>query len=97
MGTTPKPLALLVHPSLEGLEGFQTLRDQGHWITSSPVSREGTPLGPWDFDGVISPTAWRMTPDLMKYLAPMLKELRASKYPVRVNRPPQVRTPKGGS
>lgn len=87
MGKTPKPLSLLVHPSLEGLEGFQALRDTGHWITSTPVSREGAPCSPWEFDGILGPTSWRMTTDLMKYLDPMLKELRARKYPVPLDRP----------
>lgn len=81
MGRTPKPLTLLVDPSLEMLEGFQQLRDKGHWITSAPVSREGNPCSVWEFDAVVGPTSWRMTRDLMKYLDPMLKGLRASKYP----------------
>lgn len=87
MGKTPKPLSLLVDPSLEPLEGFQALRDKGHWITSAPVSREGNPCSVWEFDAVVGPTSWRMTRELMKHLDPMLKGLRASKYPA----PPEGR------
>jgi len=81
VGRTPKPLTILVHPSLEQLEAVCELRDKGHWISTSPVSREGSPLGIWEFDLVLGPTAWRMTNLLAQYIKSAVRAAWAIKYP----------------
>ena len=81
MGRTPKPLSVLIHPSLETLAAIQELREKGHWVTTSPARPDGSACSPWEFDVILSPSAWRMTIELAKYLPMMLKEVRSEKYP----------------
>ena len=77
----PKRLSILVDPGLVGSPEFTRLAEQGHWITTTPVSQEGLPLNFYQFDRVVGPNCWRMTPSLLKYLPTLVKSARAEKYP----------------
>lgn len=81
MARTPKPLNVLVHPTLADWPDFQQLSSQGHWVTTSLVSREGSPASLADFDVVFGPTAWRMDDKLRGYLPVAIKAARAARYP----------------
>jgi len=77
MGKTSKPVWYLVEDSLVDLESYQSLKAQGHKI--QPLST-ATTEDLQNSDGIHSPRAWRMTPELVKYLPAALKATRGAVY-----------------
>lgn len=75
MGKTSKPLNILVHPLLDG-DMFGELRDKGHMVHSTDSPR----LGLHDYDLILTPNAWRMTPQLLQYLDDAIKAARQARY-----------------
>ena len=74
MGRSPKPLRVLVHPDIAQWAEFDTLRDQGHLI-----EQQLTPLD--EYDLVLGPTCWHMTPKHRKYLKDAVQAARSKRYP----------------
>lgn len=77
MGKTTKPLYFLVHPALSGVEEtFNDLVAQGHTVhyMADPLARR--PLALEEYDLILGPTSWRMTPALLKYLDLAMKAAR---------------------
>ena len=80
MGKTSKPLSILIHPSLDGPD-FDKLREQGHLVdVMGSAYTNGKVEHSLDYDLILSPTAWRMLPELLKYLPITLKAARKVKY-----------------
>ena len=73
MGKTPKPLTILVHPSLRHTPEIEALVAKGHDIA------EGCPLETYDL--VFGPNCWRMLPELLPYLDLAIKGARGVRYP----------------
>ena len=71
MGRSPKPLTILVHHEFLEWDEIKRLQEQGHSITA---------WGESGYDLVLSPEAWRMTPDLRPYLDLAIKAARKKKY-----------------
>jgi len=77
MGTTPKPLRILVHPDIAEWSEFAALAAQGHTITLwTPGSVLVT-----DYDLILGPRAWRMTEDLRPFLPLAIHAARKARYP----------------
>jgi len=55
MGKTPRPIRILIHPSMDNWEIFKDLKAQGHQVHTIP--EEGDP---WSYDTIMGPSAWRM-------------------------------------
>ena len=70
MGRTPVPLAILIHPSIDGPE-FDALRAKGHTVNVIPFKDA--------YDLIIGPNCQRMTPDLMNLLDVTLTRIRREK------------------
>lgn len=80
MGKTSKPLRLLVHPEIAALPEFEELRAKGHTVlVMDDVWAESLRLT--DFDAILGPTTWRMTPAHIKYLPLAVEEARKARYP----------------
>ena len=78
MGRTPKPLQIWVDETIYQAEVFEPLAKQGHLIVT------GQGLGDYvmtDFDLMLGPQCWRMTPDLLKHLDLAVAGARALRYP----------------
>lgn len=78
MGKTSKPVWILVEDGLLTLGAYQYIRDQGHRI--QPLST-ATTEDLTRADAIHSPRAWRMTPELVKYLPAAVKATRGAVYP----------------
>ena len=78
MGRTPKPLRILVHPSLMPWPEMDALKEQGHEVVVGGGELTSFWVG---FDPIFAPTAWLMTENHKKYLDVALKEARKRKYP----------------
>ena len=77
MGRTPKPLTLLVHPSLMKTAEVVELAAKGHTIEAG----DSPEFSLDDYDIVLSPNAWKMDARLIKYLDLAVKAARTIKYP----------------
>lgn len=75
MGKTSKPLRILVHPDLTAAYNWDGLVEQGHTIhyMANPTVAF-LPL--FEYDLILGPNAWRMTPDLVLYLDTAMKAAR---------------------
>lgn len=73
MGRSPKPLRLLVHPSLMDTPEIQELIGKGHTVTSWVEFDEA--------DMLLAPNCWKMDARLIKYLDLAVKAARTIKYP----------------
>lgn len=73
MGRTPKPLKLLVSPSLAETTEIKALADKGHEVVSFAI----------DADIILHERAWRMVPELLPYLDLAVKAAWDIKYPLK--------------
>jgi hypothetical protein len=80
MGTTKKPLTIIVHPSLEATPEVAELAAKGHSLSLMDAATA-------EADLIISPTGWRMTGDLVKYLPLAVDAARAARYPKSPHEP----------
>ena len=75
MGRTPVPLAIIIHPSIDGPE-FDALRAKGHTVSRMDDDE-------WydieSYDLVLGPNCQRMTPDLINLLDVTLTRIRREK------------------
>ena len=85
-GRTTRPLNILVvgdegaglvRWSDEAFRVFGELMDEGHTVEYSD-DKWVSPL--CEYDIILGPNCWRMTPDLLKYLKDAVKAARAQKY-----------------
>jgi len=75
MGTTPKPLRILVtDPAMLGWAEVQKLIAQKHTVTYPPELTEG-------YDLILGPNCWRMDEQLRDYLEDAIVEARKLRYP----------------
>ena len=74
LGTTPKPLKILVDPKLRFWPEVQGLEEQGHTV------HEFRDLD-LDYDIILAPSAHRMDDSLRKWLPEAIAEARRRKYP----------------
>lgn len=76
MARAPKLLRILVHDDIDG-EAFNALRDKGHIVDlmSYPMYEKIT-----EYDLVVGPNAWRMTPELTNMIDVAIKAARKAKY-----------------
>jgi len=79
MGTTPKPLTILVDHRISAWEEFVDLQGQGHRFVG--LIELGDTLDLSDIDLILSPIAHRMDDPLRKWLPEAIKEARRRKYP----------------
>ena len=75
MGTTPKPLRLLVDASMAGWEELAAMEAQGHTVVVMDME------GAWKPDVILGPRCWRMDGEHRKYLELAIKEARSVRYP----------------
>lgn len=80
MGKTPKPLTILVHPSLANSPEILELAAKGHEIHTEP-SMSMIAQHWQDYDLVLGPTCWRMDASMLAYLDLAIKGARTVKYP----------------
>lgn len=79
MAKNPKPLRILVHPSLSATDEVNELRRKGHDVLTEFDLYD---VGAWEqCDLIVGPNAWRMTPDLLPMVDAAIKAARATKYP----------------
>lgn len=79
MGKTPKPITLVVHPTLVDLPQFVAMRDQGHIVMSmDAVQCVGSKLT--DVDMVLGSNAWSFDSRQMYLLDKVVQTCRARKY-----------------
>ncbi len=83
MGKTSKPLTLVVHTSLRAkLESqLALLQAQGHRVVYLTDEVDGEYVA--NADLVLAPNAWRMLPELTKYLDAAIKGARVTAYPLK--------------
>ena len=84
LGKSPKPLSILVHPTIFSWEEWRALSTQGHEIT--PMN-EPNDAGSDEYDLIVGPTCWRMDTQHRKYLAVAIAAARKVRYP-KVDQPP---------
>lgn len=72
MGRTSKPLTIMVDTEFLDNPAIEELAEKGHTI----LAFDGAKV-----DMVLSPKAWRMTLDLLKYLPLSIRAARDQKYP----------------
>ena len=77
IGTTPKPLLILVCGIPHTTSTLQRLVEQGHSLTFATDSLQTVVWQDWDL--IIGPKCWRTLPDL-KYLDVTLKQARKERY-----------------
>ena len=76
MGTTSKPLRILVHPPLLEQAWVQELQAKGHTVEPIPAV--------WgDYDLILAPEAARFVPGMEKFLESFIKGARAIRYPAK--------------
>lgn len=85
MGRTSKPLRILVGDCLADTAEIRELGEKGHVlfrmrdvVMPDPCVKDGIELS--DFDLILSPNAWRMTPELIQFLDVAVKAARKEKY-----------------
>lgn len=79
MGKASKLLTLLVHPDLDGPEIVE-LRAKGHAIVTMEDHWDANMM---NYDLILGPNCWQMTPDLLKYLPLAVRAARERKYPAK--------------
>ena len=80
LGKTPKPLSILLHPTLESWPEFQDFKAQGHKVvTVQDLHLANVVLG--EMDLVLGPTCWRMDAQHRKYLPVAIAAARKVRYP----------------
>ncbi len=83
MGTTPKPLKILVLPPCDTWEEVLKLKAQKHLVLTFKEWLDA-PLAVWGieaFDVILGPTCWRMDESLRDYLDDAVVAARAVRYP----------------
>ncbi len=79
MGTTPKPLVMVVLPPVDTWPEVAALAAQGHTVlTLAQVLAD--PTGP-AIDVWLGPECWRMDEQHRKYLKLAVEEARRARYP----------------
>lgn len=80
MSKTPKPLQIAVHDTLLEADPamFDKLHSQGHLIVNMDELNEYIVE---DFDLILGPNCWRMTPALLQHINLAMTGARALRYP----------------
>ena len=85
MGKTPKPLNILVHPSLLPWPEMDALKEQGHTVhtmdSGDSMFSAKVIAGLCGYDILFAPNAWYMTKDHKTYLKVAMVLARKLKYP----------------
>jgi hypothetical protein len=85
MGTTPKPLKILITPELHSCFPVEELRTKGHIVEfismnlGDPARTHTCPLTD-DWDLILGPNCARFLPGMEAYLNSFVKGARAIKY-----------------
>lgn len=83
MGTTPKPLTIIVLPPVDTWPEVAELEAQKHTIIRYYPPNDI----PWDkladADVILGPQCWRMDEQHRKYLKLAVEEARRARYPVK--------------
>lgn len=80
MARTPKPLTLLVHPTLLTHPSIQAMVDKGNTVQSMDNTAAGS-----TFDLILGPNCWRVPPGLEPMIDLAIKAARRAKYGKKEN------------